>query len=187
MTTRVFGFIRVVSRLRFFNYKMTRNDTKGTKQNTKQKHVTMEKENTENTEQSASQFPDPMIEELRAEKERLREDGRMRIAIYEIEAELAKAGARSPKLLFEVAKDSLQFSDDGKIENSAAIVQHLKEQFPEQFSTDRPSESIDGGAGKTGGPTLSKESLARMTPAEIAKLDWVEVRQVLAEHGSCWR
>jgi hypothetical protein len=136
----------------------------------------MKEENTETTEQIAPQIPDPEIGELRAENERLKEDIRMRTAVYEIETALGKAGARSPKLLVEAAKESLQFGEDGSVANAGAVVDHLRRQFPEQFG----AGSIDGGAGRNPGPTLTKDALSRMTPAEIQRLDWAEVRSVLS-------
>lgn len=117
-----------------------------------------------------------------AETEELKKTLQMRDAREEITAALTKAGARSPELLFNSAKDSLQFDGDGKAVNTLALVEQLKKNFPEQFGVERPSGSIDGGAGASGGPAyLTKEKLARMTPAEIAKLDWQDVRKVLAE------
>lgn len=118
-----------------------------------------------------------------AETEELRKALQMRDAREEISAALTKAGARSPELLFNSAKESLQFDGEGKAVNTLALVEQLKKSFPEQFGVERPSGSIDGGAGaasETG--YLTKEKLARMTPAEIAKLDWQDVRKVLAEN-----
>jgi predicted phage gp36 major capsid-like protein len=120
------------------------------------------------------------LEALTAENEALRNDIRMRTAAYVIEGELTRAGARSPKLLIETAKESLQFDEDGKLANAAAIVEHLKRQFPEQFGSYAAS-SIDGGAGRSSAPMLSKETLERMSPAEIQRLDWAEVSGVLSE------
>lgn len=117
-----------------------------------------------------------------AETEELKKTLRMRDAREEITTALTKAGAKSPGLLFDSAKDSLQFDADGKAVNAAALVEQLKTSFPEQFGVERPSASIDGGAGATGASAyLTKEKLARMTPGEIAKLDWQDVRKVLAE------
>lgn len=152
---KIFGEIRVYSRA-------------------KEKHM---KEETENTEQIVPQVPDPEVGELRAENEKLKEDIRMRTAVYDIEASLTRAGARSPKLLVEAARESLQFGEDGSVANAAAVVDHLRRQFPEQFG----AGSIDGGAGRNQGPTLTKDALAKMTPAEIQRLDWAEVRSVLAQ------
>lgn len=117
-----------------------------------------------------------------AETEELKKTLQMRDAREEITAALNKAGARSPDLLFNSAKDSLQFDGEGKAVNTLALVEQLKKSFPEQFGVERPSGSIDGGAGASGGAGyLTKEKLAKMTPAEIAKLDWQDVRKVLSE------
>ena len=93
---------------------------------------------------------------------------------------LHAADAHSPELLFVSVKDDLQIADDGSLENAAALVEKLKRKFPEQFGMRRAAQSIDGGAG---GRTqiISAESLARMTPAQIQKLDWAEVRRALGE------
>jgi hypothetical protein len=116
-----------------------------------------------------------------AETEELRNSIRMRDARDQITAALQKAGARSPELLFNSAKDSLQFDGEGKVANAAALVERLKGSFPEQFGVERPA-SIDGGAGRsTDTGYLTKEKLAMMSAHDIAKLDWQEVRRVLAE------
>jgi hypothetical protein len=117
-----------------------------------------------------------------AETEELKKTLQFRDAREEMTAALTKAGARSPELLFNSAKESLQFDGEGKVANGAALVEQLKKSFPEQFGTERPSGSIDGGAG-AGSETayLTKEKLARMTAAEISKLDWTDVRKVLSE------
>ena len=132
---------------------------------------------------------DPPLEErpadeivaLRAENEALRSAARVREARDRMTASLAAAGARSPELLFEAAKDLIQFGEDGSPQNAEALVADLKRRFPEQFGAFSPQPSIDGGAGAGGtAPALTKEALARMTPAEIARLDWAAVRQALA-------
>ena len=79
----------------------------------------------------------------------------------------------SPELLFAAASANLQFSDNGDLQNAAALVADLKRRFPEQFGGHRPGGSIDTGAGTLAGTqTLSAESLARMTPAQVQKLNW---------------
>jgi hypothetical protein len=40
--------------------------------------------------------------------------------------------------------------------------------------------SIDAGAGARVRPAITKETLAKMKPAEIAELDWQEVRRALS-------
>lgn len=115
------------------------------------------------------------------ENEGLRNTLRLRDARDEITAALSKAGARSPELLFNSAKDSLQFDGEGKVSNATALVEQLKRSFPEQFGAGAPS-SIDGGAGRTNDAGyLTKEKLAMMSAHDIAKLDWQEVKRVLAE------
>ena len=119
------------------------------------------------------------MEELAAENDQLKAELHMRTAVYDIETRLAKAGAKSPDLLTERAKDSFQFDDEGKLTNAEAILDDLKRKYPEQF-TPEAFPSIDATAGRTKAPTLTKEALARMTPAEINRLDWAEVRAALA-------
>lgn len=116
---------------------------------------------------------------LRAENEQLKAEIRFGAARDSVLEELKLAGARSPGLLFESVKGDLQFDDEGKPANTAAIVGRLKTAFPEQFGTNAP-RSIDGGAGVVRKPALSKDALRRMKPAEIAELDWGEVKRVLA-------
>jgi hypothetical protein len=116
---------------------------------------------------------------LQAENETLRATIRQAEAHRRITGELAKAGARSPELLFASVRGDLQFAGDGSVVNTAALVARLRAQFPEQFGFDRPAP-IDGGAGFAAPPQLTKETLPKMRPAEIAALDWADVRRVLA-------
>jgi len=122
----------------------------------------------------------PTTTELAAENDRLKAEIHMRTAVYDIESRLTKAGARSPKLLATQAKESFQFSDNGELANAEAVIDHLKRSFPEQFTPD-PPPSIDASAGRTVRPTLTKEALARMSTAEVQRLDWSEVRSALQE------
>jgi hypothetical protein len=122
----------------------------------------------------------PEIEALRAENEDLKFSLKLNEARAEIADALKAAGARSPGLLFSAAKDSLEFDDNGGVTNTEAIVGELKQRFPEQF-TQASLPSIDGGAGtQNGNSGLSKEALSRMSPDEIAQLDWTLVKQALA-------
>lgn len=116
---------------------------------------------------------------LAVENEQLKAQLRVERAHRRITGELAASGARSPELLFDAVKGELQFDDEGQIANAAALVGKLKASFPEQFGT-HPPPSIDAGAGTTIRPALTREALAKMQPAEIAELDWNEVRRVLA-------
>jgi len=94
--------------------------------------------------------------------------------------ELGRAGARSPELLFNSVRDTLQFADDGTLLNAAALVKKLRDAHPEQFGTHLPVGSIDAGAGVAVTPQLTRDALAKMKPAEIAELDWNDVKRVLA-------
>ena len=121
-------------------------------------------------------------ERLRTENETLKTAMKMRDAREQMTQSLIKAGAVSPDLLFDSAKASLQFDEEGKLTNCAALLEHLKKTLPEQFRTDKPPQgSIDGGAGRGSAAYLTKESLAKMSAAEIGKLDWQEVRRVLGQ------
>lgn len=117
--------------------------------------------------------------ELRSENEQLRTQIRLDRAHRRITGELEQAGARSPELMFESVKGDLQFDGEDEIANAAALIKRLKTAFPEQFGF-TPPPSIDGGAGLNQEPRLSREALAKMKPAEIAALDWNDVRRVLA-------
>jgi hypothetical protein len=124
---------------------------------------------------------DPEVEKLRTENTALQTTLQMRDARDELTRSLADAGARSPMLLFASAKDDLRFSDDGKLQNAAAIIGHLKHTFPEQFGIQKPDASIDGGAGTlTSTQTLSADALSKMTPAQIQNLNWDDVRRVIS-------
>ena len=125
---------------------------------------------------------DARIEPLAQENAQLREMIRIRDARDEITDALRAAGARSPRLLFSGLVDDLQFDADGRVANSAALVEKLRRDFPEQFGRDAAATRIDAGAGGASQTRyLTKEMLAKMKPAEITKLDWAEVRSVLSE------
>jgi len=119
------------------------------------------------------------LDALKAENEQLRTQMRLDKAHRQITGELEEAGARSPELLLSTIGGDVQFGEEGEILNSAALLDRLKSRFPEQFGRDIP-QSIDGGAGLAGTPRLTKEALRRMKPAEIAELDWADVRRVLS-------
>ena len=123
----------------------------------------------------------PLLETLLTENEQLRSTLRLRDARDNLSSALAAAGARSPELLFEAAKTSLQFGDDGELSNTTEIVDALRLKFPEQFGRFNSTPSIDAGAGTNrSAPIVTAESLAQMTPTEIARLDWPTVRQALS-------
>ena len=136
----------------------------------------MEETKTVDTETATSE-----IQKLAAENAALREEIRMRAAAYEFESRLAAAGARSPGLLAKEASGGFQFGEDGKLVNPEALIEQLRRGYPEQFGRDAGAGSIDAGAGRNAAPPLTREALSRMSPADIQRLDWEEVRSALAE------
>ncbi|HTK37873.1 MAG TPA: hypothetical protein VL325_05225 [Pyrinomonadaceae bacterium] len=119
--------------------------------------------------------------ELLAENRALRQMIRLRDAREELTAALNDRGARSAGLLFAYAVDDLQFDDENKLANASALVRKLERSFPEQFEQRPAVPSINGGAGAANQPVaITRESLSNMKPAEIAALDWNEVKRVLA-------
>jgi hypothetical protein len=125
---------------------------------------------------------DDALTQLRAENERLKKQIAEQAAHSSLKDKLKQAGARTPKLLLEAAKHALQFTAAGELENAVEIIEALKEKFPEQFGASHAPAipSIDAGAGRVSKPGLTREALAKMKPAEIAELNWDDVRRVLA-------
>ena len=121
------------------------------------------------------------LSELQTENEQLKATIRLGEARRQMTGELASVGARSPALLFNSVRDALQFADDGTLLNAAALVKKLRDAHPEQFGTHMPVGSIDAGAGIATAPQLTRDALAKMKPAEIAELDWNEVKRVLQQ------
>ena len=119
------------------------------------------------------------LDALRRENEELRAAERLRNARSSIAADLERAGARSPELLFAAVMGELKFDDLGRATNAADLIGRLRESYPEQFEEHVRTHSIDAGAGR-GTQMLTGEALARMSPAEIARLDWAEVRAALS-------
>ena len=122
---------------------------------------------------------DNTLTTLRSENAQLKAAIRLRDARDSVTAELTKAGARSPELLWDALAREIEFDGEGAPQNVAATVAAIKAKYPEQFGT-RVPQSIDGGAGQTDAPRLTKAALAKMKPAEIARLDWNSVKRVLS-------
>lgn len=130
-----------------------------------------------NEHETRTQTPEPdETAALRLENQRLKDDIRVREARESLAAALSDS--HSPQLLFEAARPLLQFDDDNRLANLHAIVGELRRRYPEQFRA-AGRQSI-GAEAPTAAPMLDRETLARMRPAEIAKLDWGTVREVLA-------
>lgn len=134
-------------------------------------------ENTDHDEPSITAETDR--QNLEVENAELRQAVRMSEAREVLTETLRSAGASSPELMFEAITGQIQFADDGTPANFAAILELLKRKYPEQFVRDIPAVSIDGGAGRIVPPPLTREALAKMSPAEIARLDWAAVSSVL--------
>ena len=79
------------------------------------------------------------LTELQAENEQLKATLRLNAAHRQITGELAKAGARSPDLLWDALKGDLQFADDGTLQNAAALIQKLKRRIPNSLGRKYPS------------------------------------------------
>ena len=143
----------------------------------------MNDETTSNNETSTEIVlpPDAAAElaALQAENAELRRTSQVDAVRELITTALGRLGASSPALLFESAKADLQFGESGDLANFESLVAQLQRTYPEQFAPERAG-SIDAGAGRASAPQLTRELLGRMKPADIAKLDWGEVRRVLA-------
>jgi len=139
------------------------------------------KKKTETIESNEVPTADPDMGRLSAENEELRNELRMRAAVYDIETRLAATGARSPGLLAESARERFQFGDDGKLSNPEALVENLRRSYPEQFGGVTFAGSIDAGAGRNVAPPLTRDALANMSVAEVQRLDWEAIKEVLSD------
>jgi hypothetical protein len=120
------------------------------------------------------------VETLRQENEQLRAEIRAARALAALTAELTVAGARTPELLIAAAEREIQFDERGMPVNVAAVISRLTQAYPAQFGNETPV-SIDAGAGRSNQTSfLTRESLSKMKPEEIARLDWNDVRAVLS-------
>ena len=140
----------------------------------------MEETATENNEATVTETVPAEVERLAAENQELRDEIRMRGAVYEIESRLAAAGARSPRLLAKEASEGFRFGEDGRLTNPESLIENLRRSYPEQFGRDVTAGSIDAGAGRNAAPPLTREALARMSPEDIRRLDWDEVKAALS-------
>lgn len=116
-----------------------------------------------------------------AELDDLRTQLRLRDAKDDVVAALEKEGARSTGLMWNAIKSDLEFDDKGKLVNLTTLIKDLRADYPDQFGEAKPTDSIDGGKGQAGNGLLTKDKLSKMTPREIAELDWEEVKKALSE------
>lgn len=124
----------------------------------------------------------PETARLIAENAELRTELHMRTAIYDLEGRLVQMGARSPGLLSGAARGMVQLDPTGQPQNLEALADHLRRSYPEQFAAKPDPAQIDAGAGRAPSPPITRETLARMTPEEIRRLDWSSVRAALNEY-----
>lgn len=122
------------------------------------------------------------LERLAAENRELQNTLRMNTARSAAISELREQGAHSPDLIFEAFGSKIEFDDADKAVNLADLVREIKRNHPEQFEI-KETRSIDAGAnGNRSAAAITAEDLRRMSVAEIARLDWAEVRRVLANN-----
>ncbi|MBX3243764.1 MAG: hypothetical protein KF685_04850 [Acidobacteria bacterium] len=139
--------------------------------------------NTEADSQNADQEWQDIaeLESLRRENEELRSEVRHRDARESIVTGLRNAGAISPDLLYGTIRPEIEFDEAGKAANADGLIADLRRKYPDQFTSARPAEAIDAGAGTQRQPQpLSKDALGRMSPDEIRRLDWADVREALS-------
>jgi hypothetical protein len=68
-----------------------------------------------------------------------------------------------------------------EIEDLRTEIADLRSKLEHPLTAQAPLPPIDGGAGRMQpGNILTREALARMKPADIAQLDWDDVRQILS-------
>ncbi|MFZ1702142.1 MAG: hypothetical protein WBO10_06255 [Pyrinomonadaceae bacterium] len=120
------------------------------------------------------------LTDLQTENANLKAAIRLKDARAAVTEELGKSGARSPELLWDALAGEIEFDDTDAGANIDSLIAKAREKYPEQFTPTSVTGSIDGGAGQTATARLTREALKRMTPSEIAELDWEEVKRVLA-------
>lgn len=120
-------------------------------------------------------------ERLQREADELRQQIRLRDARDYFITHLQKLGARSPQLLFAAIERQLEFDESGKVRNTDDLIAELKHEYPEQFGAKVvPVPSVNAGAGAAESPALTLEKLQRMSPDEIKRLDWEQVKAVMS-------
>ncbi len=119
-------------------------------------------------------------ERATAEIQELRTQIRTRDARDAIVTEAAKLGVTNPNMLYKLVGSDIEFDAKGAVTNLKELLDNAKAEYPELFATKKPHGSADGGAGSGGGGrTLTKESVAKMSHAEI-NANWDDVQKFLA-------
>lgn len=110
------------------------------------------------------------LSELERANNRIKEleaQNRLRDARDAVTDALSEAGARSPELIWKALQGDLEFDDKGGLKNLDTLVNNFKSSYPEQFGVEKPSETINGGAGGDTATTLTMEQIQKMTPDQI--------------------
>lgn len=119
-------------------------------------------------------------ERLAAELKEMKAEVQLRDARDAITDALKEAGARNPKLLFAAVRDQLEFDEAGKLKDLAGMVKDLSDTYPEQFGKGETPGKVDAGAGNEDkAKGLTQAELEKMTPQEIARLPWDDVKAAL--------
>lgn len=90
----------------------------------------------------------------------------------EVKAALTVAGINSSLLDWATSAPefaSLKVSESGEVEGLADAIKAVKAAKPDLFTKPGTSGTADGGARPNGGATFTRESIAKMSPAEYEK------------------
>lgn len=129
---------------------------------------------TEPTETPETETPD-----LAAENATLRTRVREMAASQALNAALEKAGVTATSLVTKALIADVQFDDADAPVNVAALIAKARGEFPAVFRSDA-ANGIDARVASPPPERLTREMLKKMSPAEIAKLDWEQVRAALS-------
>jgi hypothetical protein len=103
---------------------------------------------------------------------------RMRDAKVTVTEALTKAGARSTELIWLALQGDLKFDDKGNLTNMESLVKDFTTNHPEQFGIEKPTETVNGGAGGPSSTSITLDQISRMSPKEINS-SWDQVKNVL--------
>ena len=77
---------------------------------------------------------------------------------------------------------NLQAAVTGEIAEMRSELARLSQRVDQRLDSSAALPPIDGGAGsRQASSTLTKEALARMKPADISRLNWADVKEVLKQ------
>jgi hypothetical protein len=133
---------------------------------------------TENTTEPATEQP-AAPPDMTAENEQLRGRLREMTASQMLTDALENAGTAACGLVAKALLGEVQYDDAGTPQNIAALVAKARNEFPAVFRTTRP-DGIDAGNQAPPPRRVTREMLKQMPAAEIAKLDWDDVRSALS-------